>query len=264
MPVEETTPVHIRSYLDMLLEHRMAPKTINERLVAIRCFYRYLRDEEDREIDNPAVRGMALRMPKPLPRPARKSELDLFFAVITKKRDRALFMIMLRCGLRVEEVSNLSLDTIDYHYNRIMVRGGKGAKDRTSYISNDAADALAAYLQIRPSTREQKIFLVEKGAYKGKPLSVRGIQKRAEYYSKQSGVSISCHQLRHTMATQLLNAGADIVTIKDLLGHSKIELTMRYSRLSNMKAQCDYCQAMDKIVAINGPVLPGFEPPSKN
>jgi len=230
----------------------MAPKTINERLVAIRGFYRYLRDEEDREIDNPVVRGMALRMPKPLPRHARESELDLFFAVITKKRDHALFMLMLRCGLRVEEVANLSLDAIDYRYNRIMVRGGKGAKDRTTYISNDAATALAAYLQIRPSTREQKIFLVEKGAYKGKPLSVRGIQKRAEYYSKKSGVSISCHQLRHTMATQLLNAGADVTTIQELLGHSKIEFTMRYSRLSNLKAQHDYYKAVERVIEKSG------------
>lgn len=232
----------------MLLGHRLSPKTINERLVAIRSFYRYLRDEEDRKIDNPVVKGMALRLPKPLPRHARESELDLFFAAISKKRDRALFILMLRCGLRVEEVANLGLDTIDYQHNQIMVRGGKGAKDRTTYISNDAADALAAYLLIRPPTREQKIFLVEKGVYKGKPISVRGIQKRIEYYSKKSGVSISCHQLRHTMATQLLNAGADIVTIQELLGHSQIELTMRYSKLSNIKAQHDYYQAADRVM----------------
>ncbi len=258
------TPVHVKRYLDMLLEYRMAPKTINERLVVIRGFYRYLRDEEDIAIENPVVRGMALRMPKPLPRHARESELDSFFTVITKKRDRALFMLMLRCGLRVEETANLSLDAIDYQHNHIMVRNGKGAKDRTTYISNDAADALAAYLHIRPSTREQKVFLVEKGVYKGRPLSVRGIQKRAEYYSKKSGVSISCHQLRHTMATQLLNAGADMVTIKELLGHSQIELTMRYSKLSNMKAQHDYYQAMNRIMDKNKQALSAFEPPIKN
>ena len=248
----------------MLLGQRLSPKTINERLVAIRSFYRYLRDEEDRKVDNPVVKGMALRLPKPLPRHARESELDLFFAAINKKRDRALFMLMLRCGLRVEEVANLSLDSIDYQYNQIMVRNGKGAKDRTTYISNDAADALAAYLLIRSPTREQKIFLVEKGVYKGKPISVRGIQKRIEYYSKKSGVSISCHQLRHTMATQLLNAGADIVTIQELLGHSQIELTMRYSKLSNMKAQHDYYQAMNRIVENSKEGLTAFVPSIKN
>lgn len=248
----------------MLLGHRLSPKTINERLVAIRSFYRYLKDEEERKVNNPVVKGMALRLPKPLPRHARECELDLFFAAISKKRDRALFMLMLRCGLRVEEVANLSLDAIDYQYNQIMVRGGKGAKDRTTYISNDAANALAAYLLIRPPTREQKIFLVEKGVYKGKPISVRGIQKRVEYYSKKSGVSISCHQLRHTMATQLLNAGADVVTIQELLGHSQIELTMRYSKLSNMKAQHDYYQAMNRIMENSKQVLTAFVSPIKN
>ncbi len=84
-----------------------------------------------------------------------------------------------------------------------MARGGKGAKDRVVYISNDAAEALANYLQIRMQTKEQKVFLVEKGTYKGKPLSVRGLQKRIEYWSKESGIAVSCHQLRHTMATSL-------------------------------------------------------------
>jgi site-specific recombinase XerD len=256
VPVEEATPAYVKRYLDLLLEKKMAAKTINERLVAIRSFYRYLREEENRNIDNPAVSGMALRMSKPLPRNIRQSDLDLFFNVITKKRDRAIFMLMLRSGLRVEEVANLSLDDIDYQYSQIVVRGGKGGKDRATYFNSDAGSALAAYLRIRPPTREQKIFLVEKGTYKGKPLSLRGIQKRMEYYAKKSGVRITCHQLRHTMATQLLNGGADIVAIQELLGHSRIELTMRYSKLSGLKARNDYYQAMEKISPS------GSEPPT--
>jgi len=255
VPVEKATSVWVKRYLDLLLEQKLAAKTINERLVAIRSFYRYLLEEENRDIENPAVSGMALRMAKPLPRNIRQSDLDLFFSIITKKRDRAMFMLMLRCGLRVEEVANLSLDDIDYQYSQIVVRVGKGGKDRTTYFNSDAGSALAAYLRIRPPTREQKIFLVEKGTYKGEPLSVRGIQKRIEYYSKKSGVQITCHQLRHTMATQLLNSGADIVAIQELLGHSNIELTMRYSKLSGLKARNDYYQAMEKIAPS------GSEPP---
>jgi site-specific recombinase XerD len=93
----------------------------------------------------------------------------------------------------------------------------------------------------------KKVFLVEKGDYKGKPISVRGIQKRMEYYARKAGLSISCHRLRHTMATQLLNAEADLVTIQDLLGHSRIKTTQRYSKVSNLKVQRDYHKAM-KIV----------------
>ncbi len=142
----------------------------------------------------------------------------------------------------------------DNHHrrNQIMVRCGKGARDRLVYLYDDAAEALAAYLQLRPETEEPRIFLVEKGIYKGKPLSVRGIQKRAEYYSVKSGVHVSCHQLRHTMATDLLNAGADIVIIQYLLGHSKIKTTMRYARLSNQKARMYYYQAMTRIMEVKG------------
>jgi len=264
VPVEEATPAYVKRYLDLLLEKKLAAKTINDRLAAIRSFYRYLHDEENLDINNPAVSGMALRVAKPLPRNVRQSDLDLFFSVITKKRDQAMFMLMLRCGLRVEEVANLSLDDIDYQYSQIVVRGGKGGKDRTTYFNSDAGSALAAYLRIRPPTRELKIFLVEKGAYKGKPLSVRGIQKRMEYYAKKSGILITCHQLRHTMATQLLNNGADIVAIQELLGHSKIEQTMRYSKLSGLKARNDYYLAMEEITGTKDHDPAADVPPTRN
>ena len=264
VPVEVATPAHVKRYLDHLLEKRLAPKTINEHLLVIRSFYRYLHEEEGRKIDDPSARKMFLRMPKPLPRHVRQSELDLFFNVITKKRDRAIFMLMLRCGLRVEEVARLRLEDIDYHYSQIVVRGGKGGKDRTTYFSSDAGSALAAYLQIRPAIREQNVFLVDKGVCKGTPISVRGIQKRMEYYAKKSGVSISCHRLRHTMATQLLNGGADIVAIQELLGHSQIELTMRYSKLSNLKTRNDYYRVMENLEAEGDDTLAADVPPIRN
>lgn len=248
VPVEMAKNNHVEMYIDLLLERRLAAKTINERLVAIRRFYHYLSREENREIHNPVCRGMTLRMPKPLPRHLKEIEVETFLSAIKKKRDRALFMLMLRCGHRVAEVADLKLSDIDYQRNQIIVRAGKGAKGRVTYISNDAAEALAAYLFVRTETIEERVFLVEKGLHKGKPLSVRGIQKRMEYYSRKSGFSISCHQLRHTMATNLLNAGSDLVTIQELLGHTRIETTMRYSRVSNVKVQKDYYEAMKRVL----------------
>jgi len=244
VPVESVTSQNVKWYIDFLLEKRLSPQTINSHLVAIRRFYNYLKDEESLQISNPVIKKLALRLPKPLPRHLRDSDVAIFLRSIKKPRDMAMFMLMLRCGLRVEEVANLTLGAIDYRRNQIMVMSGKGAKDRVVYLSNDAAETLAAYLQIRPVTKEQRVFLVEKGNYKGKPISVRGIQKRVEYYSKKSEVDVSCHQLRHTMATQLLNADADLVTIQDLLGHSRIKTTQRYCKLSNVKAQRDYYNAM--------------------
>ncbi len=248
VPVESVTSRNVKCYIDFLLEKSLSPQTINSHLVAIRKFYNYLKDEEGLQISNPVIKKLALRLPKPLPRHLRDSDVVIFLRSITKPRDMAMFMLMLRCGLRVEEVANLTLGAIDYRRSQIMVRSGKGAKDRVVYLSNDAAETLAAYLQIRPVTREQLVFLVEKGNYKGKPISVRGIQKRVEYYSKQSAVSVSCHQLRHTMATKLLNADADLVTIQDLLGHNRIKTTQRYCKLSNVKAQRDYYNAMDIVM----------------
>ncbi len=263
-PVESVKPDDIKHYIDFLLEKQLSAQTINSHLIVIRSFYRYLNQEEEISIDNPAVRGLALRLSKPLPRYVRDDDVTTFFEAVTKIRDVAMFMLMLRCGLRVEEVSNLTLDAIDYRRSQIIVRCGKGAKDRVVYISNDAADALAVYLRKRVQTREQKVFLVEKGLFKGRPISVRGIQKRIEYYSKRSGIKVSCHQLRHTMATQLLNADADLVTIQDLLGHRKIKTTMRYCTLSNLKAQRDYFKAVARVMekcGFNARKVGGNDPP---
>ena len=250
--VEAATPDHIKEFIDLQLDRRLNPQTINGHLIAIRSFYRYLREEEQRDIDNPVISGLSLRLPQPLPRFLQDSEVKAFFSVITKRRDLAIFMLMLRAGLRVEEVANLSLGAVDHRRSQLMVRCGKGAKDRLVYLYEDVANALAAYLQQRPETDEPRIFLVEKGIYKGQPLSVRGIQKRAEYYSEKCGVHVSCHQLRHTMATDLLNGGADVVTIQYLLGHSRIKTTLRYARLSNQRARMDFYQSMDRVVEVKG------------
>jgi site-specific recombinase XerD len=255
VPIESVTSQEVKCYIDFLLEKRLSAQTINSHLVAIRRFYNYLKEEKGIQISNPVIRKLALRLPNPLPQHLRDSDTVIFLKSIRKPRDMAMFMLMLRCGLRVEEVANLTLGAIDYRRNQIMVKCGKGAKDRVVYISNDAAETLAKYLQIRQVTKEQNIFLVEKGTYKGKPISVRGIQKRIEYYSKKSDVSVSCHQLRHTMATQMLNADADLVTIQDLLGHNKIKTTQRYSKLSNVKAQRDYYNAMTIVMEKTASVL---------
>ena len=239
----------IAAYIDYLLDKRMAPKTINCHLGTIRGFYRYLQDEEDRQITNPVRKGKSLRLARPLPKHLRDEEVILFFRSLDSCRDRAMFMLMLRCGMRVEEVAHLNLNAIDGLQKRLFVYNGKGGKDRVVYLSNDASEALAEYLRIRrPATREKKVFLVEKGRCRGKPISVRGIQKRVEYYAQKSGISVSCHQLRHTMATQLLNADADLVTIQDLLGHSRIKTTQRYCKVSNIKVQRDYHRAMEEVM----------------
>lgn len=245
--VELTTVMEIRSYIDYLLEKRVSPRTINCHLSSIRLFYDYLVDEENLVIENPVIAGLLLKESRPLPRYLTDNEVERFFKFVTNKRDLAIFMLMLRCGLRVNEIANLSLDCIDYRRSRIIIRKGKGAKDRIVFVSNDAASALAIYLKQRPITEEHQIFLAEKGRWRDKPISVRAIQKRVEYYARISEIPVTCHRFRHTMATQLLNADADLVSIQEILGHAKIKTTQRYSKISNLKVQQDYFAAMEVI-----------------
>jgi len=248
VPVEEAANKKILQYIDVLLDHGLQPKTINCHLDSIRGFYEYLGDVEDIPILNPVKRGYALRLSRPLPRYLRDEEVGKLFEAISKPRDRAIFMLMLRCGLRVEEVADLTIGAMDLKRRKIIIEQGKGGKGRVVYISNDAFDALVQYLRVRPSNRAKKLFLVEKGSCFGKPISVRGIQKRIEYYARKARLKVSCHQLRHTMATQLLNADADLVTIQDLLGHSRIKTTQRYCKVSNLKVQRDYFKAMEAVM----------------
>jgi len=203
VPLEQATVEKVDAYIDYLHRKRLHPASINLYLVIIRVFYDYLRYEERVDLTNPVKRNRRLRVPKPLPRSLRDQEVEKLFGVIKNKRDIAMFKLMLRCGLRVEEVSNLTLGVIDLKRRRLIVQQGKGGKGRVVYISSDAHDALKVYLKLRSSNRTKRVFLVEKGTYKGQAISVRGIQKRIEYYAKKTRINVSCHRLRHTMATQL-------------------------------------------------------------
>jgi site-specific recombinase XerD len=176
VPIETVCNEHILSFIDFLRDKRLKPKTVNCYLQSIRGFYDYLYDEEGIRIINPVKRGYALKESKPLPKYLKEHEVAKLFECVKNLRDRAIFKIMLRCGLRVEEVANLSRGDVYLRRRLVHIKNGKGNKDRIVFISNDALIDLIAYLEKRSSS-EEKIFLVEKGTYLGKPISVRGIQK---------------------------------------------------------------------------------------
>lgn len=248
IPVEEVTHATVSRYIDVLMMKRLEPKTVNCHVDGIRQFYHYLRQEEGMAITNPVRKSHTQKMSRPLPRYLRDEQVELFFNAVKGQRDRAMFMLMLRCGLRVEEVANLTMGVIDVKRRTVLIEDGKGAKDRVVYMSNDVIQALAAYVRVRHASRAKKIFLSEKGSCKGQPISIRGIQRRMEYYARKAKIRVSCHRLRHTMATQMLNADADLSTIQDLLGHSNLKTTERYCRISNLKVQRDYFTAMEVIM----------------
>jgi site-specific recombinase XerD len=246
VPLSMVTRREIGAYVDRLLRRWRKPKTITCHLQTIRLFFDYLIHEEGIDLVNPVTK-VSIRLPKPLPRYLKDDQVSRLLTVITDLRDRAMFLLMLRCGLRVEEIARLTIEVIEYQRRKLLVLNGKGGKDRVVYLSEDVLSALEAYLKNR-SSKAKGLFLVQKGPLTGKPISVRGIQKRMESYARKSQVKVSCHQLRHTMATQLLNADAGLATIQDLLGHGQITTTQRYCRVSNLKVQRDYYQAMQVVM----------------
>jgi site-specific recombinase XerD len=256
VPIEETTYRKIIAYMDYLLGKRLKPKTVNCYLNSVCQFYHYLSDEEEVPIMNPVKKPNIMKLPRGLPKHLKEEQVEILFKNLKGPRDRAMFMIMLRCGLRVEEVAHLSLGNIDLKRRILFIQDGKGAKDRIVYISNDAVAALLEYLRVRPANKVKTVFLVEKGPLTGQPISIRGIQKRMEYYAHRTDLKISCHHLRHTMATQMLNADTDLSTIQDLLGHNSIRTTQRYCRISNPKVRRDYFKAMEVIMQRMAPPEP--------
>jgi site-specific recombinase XerD len=260
IPIERVTAKETDAYMDHLLRRRKKPKTINCHFGCIHAFYDHLSEEERMPLANPVKKNYRLRLPRPLPKHLRDEQVAAFFKEINDIRDRAMFMLMLRCGLRVEEVARLTVDAIEYRSRQLYVFNGKGSKDRVVYLSEDAQSALEMYMQKRKWSKEKRVFLVQKGPLRGKPISVRGIQKRIECYAQRTGIEMSCHHVRHTMATQLLNADADLVTIQDLLGHSRITTTQCYCRVSNLKVQRDYYKAINVVLQRTQPIRgDGFE-----
>jgi site-specific recombinase XerD len=248
VPFEDVATEVIYEYLGFLNNRRLKPKTINTYLTGLHRFFDYLRYEEKIITENPVKPEYMQLLPKPLPRFITTEEVKLLFSTIKNKRDFAMFILMLRSGLRVEEIANLKLSSIDFSRRMIIVFNGKFRKDRVVYFSKDADGALKDYFRIRRPSRERKFFLVQKGTYKGKAISVRGIQKRIEYYSKKTGLHVSCHCLRHTMATQLINADAGLTTVQELLGHNSILSTQRYAKVSNVKVRRDYFKAINIVL----------------
>jgi site-specific recombinase XerD len=252
--IDKVTSEVVYEYLGYVHNRRLNPKSINCILTGLRKFYDFLYYEERMKIINPVKPEYRQREPKPLPRFLRDEEIEILIDSIKCKRDRAMCMLMLRGGLRVGEVAKLTLRAMDFEHRRIVVLNGKGPKDRIVYFSNDTYEAIKGYLKVRPSTRVQKLFLVEKGLHKGKPLSIRGIQHRFKYYARKTGVNLTCHRLRHTMATQLLNADAMLVSVQELLGHNNIISTQRYCKVSNEKVRRDYFKAMALVMKRNANV----------
>jgi site-specific recombinase XerD len=188
----------------------------------------------------------AVTVPHRLPRPMADADLRAFFRVIDVLRDRVMFLLMLRCGLRVSEVAALTWAVIHWDQGTIRVEQGKGAVDRIVYFSPDVEAALRQWHHVQPAG-VSVVFPSRKRA--GAPLSIHSIHGLMARYVAQAGLQTrsTTQALRHTFATHLLNAGAPLEVVKELMGHTSLDLTLQYAQLYEATKRQHYDQAMAQV-----------------
>jgi site-specific recombinase XerD len=222
--------------------------TINRRLHALQHFFEYLATERQTLGSNPVKPSHFLRRGRPLPKGLSPEQVHRLFTRITHPLDHALYLLILRCGLRVSEVARLTPSDLNWEQQSLRITQGKGRKDRIVYVAVDALAALRACLAIRPAgVPDEVLFWNQKRPQR--PLSSKGMQKKLERYAKAANIKASCHSLRHTFASNLLEEGAEVIAIKDLLGHASIQSSERYAKLSNRRVKQVYQQTMRKVIA---------------
>lgn len=243
-PLNEITFRDVDRFVNLQTERGFKPATVNRRLAAVVSLYNFLADEDANLVCPVRSHRHYLREPQRLPRPVQEDDLRRFFAVIVDSRDRAMFVLMLRCGLRISEVANLQLADLylDETYPRLVAHG-KGSRERSVYLSPQAEGILRAYLTARPSAPCDFVFL----SYQLEGLSTTSIHNRLMRYREQAGVSLTAHRLRHSFASDLVNADAAVTSIQKLLGHRWLETTQVYVLANDKQVREDYYAACLKL-----------------
>jgi integrase/recombinase XerC len=239
----------LRDYLSYLVEQGLVKASIARRLSAIRSFFRYLVREEILPV-NPVQETSSPKLDKRLP-------LFLTIEEVTRlleapdsstplgQRDRAFMELLYASGLRVSELVSLDLEQVNLDTREIRV-WGKGSKERMVLMGEPAARALTDYLnEGRPELLDRKkssaVFL----NYHGGRLSERSVQSILEEYAQKAGIGkkVHPHMLRHTFATHLLDGGADLRVVQELLGHASLSSTQVYTHVSKSQAKKVYLSA---------------------
>ncbi len=212
---------------------RVQKISVARRLAAVRSFCRFLTAEEI-ITKNPAQGRKAPKLDKPLPRAISVDEMARFLSAVTsgKPRDVAMFELLYSSGIRVGELVGLRFRDVDVEKGWLRVLG-KGSKERISPMGEAAVNALKDYLPKRAALLERKkissqvLFLNEKGG----PLTTSGVRSVLKKLIAESGLimELTPHVFRHSFATHLLHGGADLRSIQEMLGHSSLSTTQRYT-----------------------------------
>jgi integrase/recombinase XerC/integrase/recombinase XerD len=227
----------------------LSRQTVARKLAAIRSFYGHMVERGALD-QNPADLVPSPRRPRGLPRALRPDEVERLLDRIPARttleaRDRALFELAYSCGLRCEEIVNLDLESIDFDAEELRVLG-KGSKTRIVPIGEPAQAALERYLsRARPALAGRRsdpaLFLSKSG----RRLSASDVRRRLQLWIRAASLAggISPHVLRHSFATHLLEGGADLRSIQELLGHASLSTTQLYTRVESGRLRSQYARS---------------------
>jgi integrase/recombinase XerC len=232
----QVTADHIRSYLAELMKKGQARATVQRRLSAIKAFFRY----RETTIGEPSP-ARSIRSPKNmrgLPSILQQDEVRRLIEVApgdsspAAMRDRAIFETLYSAGLRVSELVGLNWRDIDEELGMVMVRSGKGNKDRLVPLGEPALDALLTWRRAMPIAWEPDGPVIVN--LRGRRLTTRSVEMILQRRIVDAGIStgITPHGLRHSFATHMLNNGADLRSIQEMLGHASLATTQRYTHVS--------------------------------
>ena len=255
-PLSKIDTLAVRSYLAHLHRAKLSNRSLARHLSTLRSFFRWACREG--HIEKSPAKGLpAPRVPKTLPRAMTLPDTERLLdggeeEGVIPERERALFELLYATGLRVSEAAGLDMDDVDFSERLVRVTG-KGSRERIVPFGEAAADALRAYLPSRAALRHQANDENEPGDplfvnARGGRLTSRSMARLLKRRLRAAGLpeEISPHALRHTFATHLLQAGADLRAIQELLGHASLSTTQKYTHLDAARLREVYRNAHPK------------------
>ncbi len=242
---EEITCDDLSAYIEYEQDQGKKPMTVHSRLRSLKAFFNYHIDRDN--VDAAVLkRKLRIKLPQRLPRAIDPEDVRRLLSVIKKTRDRALIMTLLRTGMRIGELLSTQVNEINLSEKRIEIyQAHKNLTGRVVYLSADAQVALKQWMKKRMRDTPY-LFYGQKGA----PLCYEAARAMFNKYLMQAELSqkgYTLHCLRHTFASELLNGGMRLECLQQLLGHSDIEMTRLYARLTDITRRDEYFKAMSII-----------------